>query len=69
MIVAGAERSDLLTISREIKTTALDYGLLSQFTAYIAVDSSHSTQGWSGTTVPVPVPTPECVKYETTVTE
>ncbi|HUS37149.1 MAG TPA: hypothetical protein VM680_17520, partial [Verrucomicrobiae bacterium] len=62
-------RSDVLTFTREIKKTALDYGLLSQFTAFIAVDSTRRTEGWTGTTVPVAVPTPEGVKYETTVTE
>jgi Ca-activated chloride channel family protein len=62
-------RSDVLTFTREIKKTALDFGLLSQFTAFIAVDSSRRTEGWTGTTVPVAVPTPEGVKYNTTVTE
>jgi Ca-activated chloride channel family protein len=62
-------RSDVLSLTREIKKTALDFGLLSQFTAFIAVDSTHRTEGWTGTTVPVAVPTPEGVKYETTVTE
>lgn len=60
-------RSDVLTFTGEIKKTALDFGLLSQFTAFVAVDSTRRTEGWSGTTVPVPVP--EGVKYETTVTE
>jgi Ca-activated chloride channel family protein len=53
----------------EIRRTALDYNLLSQFTSFVAVDSTHRTEGWSGTTVPVPVPVPDGVKYETTVRE
>ena len=55
--------------SRQVKTLALDYGLLSSFTAFVAVDSSRQTEGTSGTTVPVPVPVPEGVRYETTVTK
>ena len=53
----------------QIKRVALDYSLLSAYTAFIAVDSSRRTEGATGTTVPVPVPTPQGVKYETTVRE
>jgi Ca-activated chloride channel family protein len=53
----------------EVRTTAIEYGLLSQYTAFLAVDSSRRTEGESGTTVPVPVPVPAGVKYETTVPE
>ncbi|WP_050785874.1 VIT domain-containing protein [Pedosphaera parvula] len=53
----------------EIKQVALDYGLISAFTAFLAVDSSQKTAGNVGTTVPVAVPVPEGVKYETTVPE
>jgi Ca-activated chloride channel family protein len=52
-----------------IKRLALDYGLMSPFTAFIAVDSSRRTEGAEGTTVPVAVPVPDGVKYETTVGE
>jgi Ca-activated chloride channel family protein len=52
-----------------IKQVALDYGLMSAFTAFVAVDSSRRTEGNEGTTVPVAVPVPEGVKYETTVQE
>jgi Ca-activated chloride channel family protein len=51
------------------KQTALEYALLSPYTAFIAVDSLTRTAGTYGTTVNVPVPVPEGVKYETTVTE
>jgi Ca-activated chloride channel family protein len=51
----------------EIRRTALDFNLLSQFTSFVAVDSTHRTEGWSGTTVPVAVPVPDGVKYRTTV--
>jgi Ca-activated chloride channel family protein len=51
----------------QIKKVALDYSLMSSFTAFIAVDSTHRTAGAEGTTVPVSVSVPEGVKYETTV--
>jgi Ca-activated chloride channel family protein len=53
----------------EIRATAIEYGIMSQYTAFVAVDSSRRTEGESGTTVPVPVPTPAGVQYETTVPE
>jgi Ca-activated chloride channel family protein len=53
----------------QIKQVALDYGLMSAYTAFIAVDSTRRTEGNEGTTVPVAVPVPEGVKYETTVPE
>jgi len=56
-------------VAGEIKATAIEYGILSQYTAFIAVDSSRVTEGAAGTTVPVPVPVPAGVKYETTVPE
>jgi len=49
-----------------IKRLALDYGLISDYTAFVAVDASDRTAGRSGTTVPVAVPVPKGVKYETT---
>ncbi len=51
----------------EIKQVALEYGLMSAYTAFIAVDSSHKTTGDHGVTVAVPVPVPDGVRYETTV--
>ncbi|MCL4178838.1 MAG: VWA domain-containing protein [Verrucomicrobia bacterium] len=53
----------------EIKQVALDYGLISEYTAFVAVDSSRTTAGSEGTTVPVAVPVPEGVKYRTSVPE
>lgn len=56
--------------AEEIKTsvleTALTYNLMSSFTAFVAVDSMTRTEGEFGTTVAVPVPVPDGVKYETT---
>jgi Ca-activated chloride channel family protein len=52
-----------------IRETALAYGLMSPYTAFVAVDSTRRTAGGFGTTVNVPVPVPMGVKYETTVSE
>ena len=53
----------------EIKEIALQYGLMSAYTSFVAVDSSSRTAGTEGTTVHVSVPVPEGVKYETAVQE
>jgi Ca-activated chloride channel family protein len=53
----------------EVKQVALEYGLMSAYTAFVAVDSTSPTAGDSGTTVQVPVPVPAGVRYETTVQE
>jgi Ca-activated chloride channel homolog len=53
----------------QIREVAIDYGLLSAFTAFVAVDSTRVTDGDKGTTVPVAVPVPEGVNYDTTVSE
>jgi Ca-activated chloride channel family protein len=57
----------LADATNEVKRVALEYGLMSAFTAFVAVDSMHKTEGTYGTTVAVPVPVPEGVRYETTV--
>ncbi len=51
----------------EIKQVALQYCLMSAYTAFVAVDSSRTTAGDHGVTVAVPVPVPEGVRYDTTV--
>jgi Ca-activated chloride channel family protein len=56
-------------INQEIRQVALDYNLMSAFTAFVAVDASRRTEGTVGVTVPVAVPVPEGVRYETTVSE
>lgn len=50
-----------------IKEIGLQYGLVSAFTSFLAVDSLAPTAGDHGTTVAVPVPVPDGVRYETTV--
>ena len=54
-------------LPRQIKGLALEYGLMSPFTSFVAVDSMYKTAGDHGTTVVVPVPVPQGVRYETTV--
>jgi Ca-activated chloride channel family protein len=54
-------------LSEQIRKTALDYQLLSPYTAFLALDASRRTEGATATTVPMAVPVPEGVKYETTV--
>ncbi len=51
----------------DIESTALEYGLLSSYTAFIAVDSSRVTEGSEGVQIPVAVPVPDGVRYETTL--
>ena len=55
--------------AERIKRVALDYGIMSAFTAFVAVDSARRTEGTQSTTVPVAVPVPEGVNYDTTVKE
>ena len=52
-----------------IKSTALKYGLMSDYTAFVAVDASRRTEGKHGTTVYQAVPVPDGVRYTTTVKE
>lgn len=56
-------------IANEIRTTALQHQLMSDYTAFVAVDSSERTEGDYGTTVHQAVPVPDGVRYETTVEE
>jgi Ca-activated chloride channel homolog len=56
-------------LPQQIKTLAMEYGLVCPYTAFLAVDASQRTAGTSGTTVNVAVPVPDGVKYETTVGE
>ena len=51
----------------QIRRLALSFGLLSDFTSYVAVDASGRTAGDHGTTLPVPLPMPAGVRYQTTV--
>ena len=46
---------------------APEFGLMSAFTAFVAVDEQSETEGAHGVTVAVPVPVPEGVRYDTTV--
>jgi Ca-activated chloride channel family protein len=59
--------SDELT--DEMTQLSLEYSVQCRHTAFVAVDSSRVTAGTSGVTVAVPVPVPEGVRYDTTVSE
>jgi Ca-activated chloride channel family protein len=54
---------------QQVKQVALDFNLMSAFTAFVAVDSATRTKAGQGTTVPVAVPVPEGVNHKTTVQE
>jgi Ca-activated chloride channel family protein len=54
-------------LPQQVKNLAMEFGLVSPYTAFLAVDASQRTAGNAGTTVNVPVPVPDGVKYETTV--
>lgn len=56
-------------LAGQIKNLALEHGLMSAYTAFVAVDATRRTDGTFGTTVAFPVPMPEGVKYENTVPE
>lgn len=56
-------------IPDEIRSIALSYGLMSAYTAFIAVDASGRTAGEHGTTIPIGLPVPDGVRYETTVVD
>ena len=68
-VAAEGEGEGAADLPRQIRQVALDYGLMSAYTAFGAVDSLTRTAGDHGTTVPVPVPVPAGVRYETTVGE
>lgn len=57
-------RADL---ERVITRIALANGLMSAFTAYVAVDATRVTEGHYGVSVDVPTPTPAGMRYENTV--
>lgn len=50
-----------------ILNTALRYQLVSNYTSFVAVDSSQKTAGGHGVTVRQALPVPDGVRYETTV--
>ncbi|MFG0293609.1 MAG: VIT domain-containing protein [Phycisphaerales bacterium JB050] len=54
-------------LAGEIERVALAHNLMSAYTAFVAVDSLTITEGSHGVTVPVAVPVPDGVLYETTV--
>lgn len=64
LVARDTERAEITSAIRE---TALEYGLSSAYTAFVAVDSMTRTQGDHGVSVEVPVNLPAGTRYETTV--
>lgn len=60
-------QSEQQALRQAVLETALGYQLMSQYTAFLAVDASRITGGDHGTTVTQPLPMPEGVRYDTTV--
>jgi Ca-activated chloride channel homolog len=58
-----------IDLPSQIRQIAMEYNLMSAYTAFVAVDSKTRAAGDHGVTVGVPVPVPEGVRYETTVRE
>jgi Ca-activated chloride channel family protein len=58
-----------LEVAGAIRRTALEYGLMSAYTSFEAVDASERTSGARGTTVNQAVPVPSGVRYDTAVSE
>lgn len=56
-----------IDLPSQVRQLAMEYNLMSAYTAFVAVDSKTRTAGDHGVTVNVPVPVPEGVRYETTV--
>lgn len=52
---------------KEIRAVALNYGLMSKYTAFLAVDAATQTGGDHGVSTKQAVPVPAGVRYETTV--
>jgi Ca-activated chloride channel homolog len=52
-----------------VRQTALDFNLVSAYTAFVAVDATTSTSGPTARTIPVAGPVPAGVNHDTTITE
>jgi Ca-activated chloride channel homolog len=61
------EQDPYSELESAIRNTALKYQLMSDYTSFVAVDSSQQTEGDHGTTVNQALPIPDGVRYETTV--
>ena len=69
VLADALHRTGQKELCHEIEQVGLDFGLMTSYTAFVAVDSLSRTNGRYGITVPVPVPVPDGVRYETTVGE
>ena len=65
--LAGLDTGNQNEYVQEITQLALDYSLMSKYTSFVAVDETPTQFRTRPDTVPVEVPIPDGVKYETTV--
>jgi Ca-activated chloride channel family protein len=63
------DAADAGELAAAIRATALEHGLMSAYTSFVAVDASERTVGERGTTVHQAVPVPDGVRYDTSVAE
>jgi len=61
------DEAEQQALREHVLVTALEYQLMSAYTAYLAVDASRLTEGDQDTTVTQPVPVPEGVDFDATV--
>jgi Ca-activated chloride channel family protein len=66
-LVDRSARDEATDLVGEITRLALRHNLMSPFTSFVAVDPRTRTTDGHGTTVPVGVPVPDGVRYETAV--
>jgi Ca-activated chloride channel family protein len=66
-VVAPADQRKSAEVTAEIRGVALNYGLMSAYTAFVAVDASRKTTGGEAVPVPVAVPLPEGVNPGKTI--
>jgi|GEM_PF-5764636 len=62
-----AYEPDTEALGDRIKARSLSYGVLTDYTAFVAVDASRRTAGDHGVSVPQAVPVPNGVNYDTAV--
>ena len=68
LVREGLERGNPIGAKQEVLKVALQHGLVSDYTAFVAVDALTRTSSSHGTAIVQPVPVPAGVRYDTTVT-
>ncbi|MCI0343205.1 MAG: VWA domain-containing protein [Planctomycetales bacterium] len=65
LVLQAGAAAEAEGIGTEIRETALAHGIVSDATAFVAVDAARVTEGDTGTTVPVATPLPAGMTYPT----